>query len=128
MNKVTFRDRVLAKFAAMPRATANEVAVKGLMVNGAQVASASKRAHDLSRRDVGFLIETGKRKCCESGHDAMTFKISQTGLEYLKSKAIPFRLAGAVDVAETVPEPQQPSSKSAGRSALSGLRSSLGAG
>jgi len=125
MGKVTFRDQVLAKFAAMPKATASEVAIKGLMVMGTQVASVSKRAHDLSRRDVGFLIETGKRECVESGHDAMTFKISQSGIEYLQSKGIGYRLAG--EVTPPAAKQEQPPSKSTGRSALSGLRSSLGA-
>lgn len=96
MNKISFKDRVLAKFAAMPGATANEVAIRGLMAKPTQVASAAKRAHDLSRRACGFLIESGARECSESGHDAMTYKVSELGLDYLRAKGIPFRVAGAV--------------------------------
>ena len=124
MSKVSFKDQVLAKFAAMPRATANEVAVKGLMLSGAQVASASKRAHDLSRREDGRLIEAGKRECSETGKDAMTFRISQAGLDYLKAKHIPFRLAG-VATAPKVAEIKQPPSKLTGRAALQAARAQL---
>ena len=124
MSKVSFSDRVLAKFAAMPKATASEVAVKGLMVSPTQVASVAKRAHDLSRRKDGRLIESGKRECGESGHDAMTFKISQAGIDYLKAKRIPFRLAGVV-AAPKVADIKQPPSKLTGRAALQAARAQL---
>lgn len=124
MGSLTLTDRVLVKFAVMPGATGAEVA-KAMGLTEGGWSSPGKRAKEMSRRESGLMIELGDRKC-STGNKRMaaTFKISQAGIEYLKSKRIPFRLAG-VATAPKVAEIKQPSSKLTGRAALQAARANL---
>lgn len=129
MKKLTLADRLLAKFAAMPKSTANEVGINGIMLVGVQLSSAPKRAADLHKH--GYLRVSDRRQCRESGKLAMEFVITEHGINHLRMLNIPFSLADSdfsrVDV---VPERQMTDaevidSKKAAKSAFASMRASL---
>lgn len=134
-SKFSLGDRLLAKFASMPKSTAMEVGVDGLGLGVAQISSAQKRAGDLAKK--GYLTQTDKRECGQTGKLVMEFKITSHGINYLDSIEITYSLRGGVaklssEVKPVAVVPDNPFpapipeiDKSAQLARLAGLKASL---
>lgn len=98
------------------------LAVIDIVRAGVRVASVQKRVSDLVK--LGYIVESSKRKCRVTGHVVAVYEIAEAGRLYLQGAGVSVpRSRSAVDRAAA---PAEVKRSDVGRSALSGLRSSLG--
>lgn len=147
-KRFELRDQVLQMVVMFPSCTGKEVAVHVLRIRGVEsrlhsmdliglvrasvvVASVQKRLNDLVK--LNYVVMSSRRECEITQYASSEYVISSAGSDYLSGKGIKQgRVAKAITSPDVIDgeaiKLSEPPSKSAGRSALSGLRSSLGAG
>lgn len=118
-QRYVLQDRLLRAFVSMPGSTAKEVAKSSLLGwSDEQYTSSSKRASDLASSKLGYLELTGDRVCKITGCSAHTYRVTERGLDYLRSK-------GLLVVPKPIPSVRN---EALGRESLSALRDSLAQG
>ena len=82
------QDLLLLGFMHMPNSTAKEVAAEYHDWKYERYADAPKRAIDLSSDKLRYLQQCSNRECRRSGKDAHTYRITQRGIDHLRSNGL----------------------------------------